>query len=63
MCEEFQSTAAHEAVMLFQEPAESMPESKKNEKTLMGLCVDCDNRNTCIFPKHEGGIWRCGEYL
>ena len=28
-----------------------------------GLCVDCGNRETCRFPKHEGGVWHCEEYL
>ena len=28
----------------------------------IGLCSDCDNRKTCVFPKPEGGIWHCEEY-
>ena len=28
-----------------------------------GLCSNCDNRITCAFPKPEGGIWHCEEYL
>lgn len=27
-----------------------------------GLCVNCDHRNTCAFPKPEGGVWHCEEY-
>ena len=27
-----------------------------------GLCSNCENRETCIYPKPEGGIWRCEEY-
>lgn len=27
-----------------------------------GLCLNCDNRKTCIFPKPDEGIWRCEEY-
>ncbi len=27
-----------------------------------GLCVNCDNRRTCAYPKPEGGIWHCAEY-
>ena len=29
----------------------------------IGLCLNCDNRRTCAFPKPEGGIWHCEEYL
>ena len=29
---------------------------------LVGLCGDCENRQTCIFPRPEGGIWHCEEY-
>jgi hypothetical protein len=28
-----------------------------------GLCANCENRDTCIYPKPEGGVWRCEEYL
>ncbi|MCJ7508987.1 MAG: hypothetical protein MUO85_09730 [candidate division Zixibacteria bacterium] len=27
-----------------------------------GLCVNCEIRETCEFPKSEGGIWHCEEY-
>jgi len=27
-----------------------------------GLCCNCENRETCVFPKCEGGIWHCEEY-
>jgi hypothetical protein len=29
---------------------------------LLGLCGNCDNRETCLYPKPEGGIWHCEEY-
>ncbi len=29
---------------------------------LKGLCVNCENRETCMFPKPEGGVWHCEEY-
>ena len=31
--------------------------------TLKGLCVNCENRETCTFPKPEEGVWHCEEYL
>jgi hypothetical protein len=27
-----------------------------------GLCINCDVRETCTFPKPEGGVWFCEEY-
>ncbi len=39
----------------------SVSESKKSVE-LIGLCSDCENLKTCIFPKPEGGVWHCEEY-
>lgn len=30
--------------------------------THMGLCCNCEKRETCTFPKPESGVWRCEEY-
>ena len=27
-----------------------------------GLCINCENRETCRLAKSEGGIWHCEEY-
>ena len=35
----------------------------KDSTKFTGLCGDCENRQTCAFPKPEGGIWHCEEYL
>jgi hypothetical protein len=34
----------------------------KASTTLTGLCSDCENNQTCAFPKPEGGVWHCEEY-
>lgn len=46
-----------------------IPESTASSTTvaeesteLIGLCNDCEGRQTCVFPKPEGGIWHCEEY-
>ena len=41
-----------------------IPESAELNGTrkFIGLCCDCENRQNCIFPKPEGGIWHCQEY-
>jgi hypothetical protein len=28
----------------------------------LGLCSNCEHREACIYPKPEGGVWRCEEY-
>ncbi len=33
------------------------------EPDLKGLCVNCENRRSCLMPKPEGGVWHCEEYL
>jgi hypothetical protein len=35
----------------------------KDTNGYAGLCSNCDNRETCIYPKPEGGVWRCEEYV
>ncbi len=42
-------------------------EKRKTSKTkegtkLLGLCANCAKRDTCTFPKSEGGVWYCEEY-
>jgi len=31
-------------------------------KELKGLCENCEERHTCIYPKPPEGVWRCEEY-
>jgi len=38
----------------------SLVEADKSE--LMGLCRNCANRRTCVYPKPTGGVWHCEEY-
>ena len=35
---------------------------KGNEVIYKGLCVNCENRFTCIHGKAEGGVWHCENY-
>ena len=34
----------------------------KEPSKYQGLCVNCDDRETCTFLKPEGGAWYCEEY-
>ncbi len=27
-----------------------------------GLCMNCDERETCMLPRPESGVWHCEEY-
>ena len=29
---------------------------------LRGLCSNCENRETCTYPRPEHGVWSCDEY-
>jgi hypothetical protein len=38
------------------------PSREESEKKFQGLCSSCEDRNVCIYPKPDGGVWRCEEY-
>ena len=35
---------------------------ERTDHSYKGLCINCENRETCTFPKSEGGVWHCEEY-
>ncbi len=38
--------------------------SQENDgEVYKGLCMNCANRWSCLFPKSEGGVWHCKEYV
>jgi hypothetical protein len=43
-------------------PFRSTVHKERESRAYPGLCANCDNRRTCIYPKPEGGVWRCEEY-
>lgn len=57
-CEEFDNFVALELAAIPEE-IEVVP---NGEVKLMGLCVNCEDRFTCTYPKPEGGVWHCEEY-
>jgi hypothetical protein len=38
------------------------PATKNDIEKYRGLCMNCEHRETCTYPKPEGGIWHCEEY-
>lgn len=64
-CEEFEIEITTSRKMT-KDDASRLTESSvaevKGSSMLIGLCSDCQNSRTCVFPKPEGGIWHCEEY-
>jgi hypothetical protein len=44
------------------QPSRSVAPRARESRAYPGLCSNCENRETCIYPKPEGGVWRCEEY-
>ena len=44
-------------------PAAALPVPEDSDSGIYaGLCSDCQDRETCTFPRVEGGVWHCEEY-
>ena len=69
-CENFENTSlqvAHSEKIYSEErdPQSSAPSIAGIEdipRRMKGLCINCDNRSSCIFPIRDGGVWYCEEY-
>ena len=68
-CEEFECEGASDVGegigILTTQKIELLTESravKKDTGKYMGLCVNCENRESCTLPKPAGGVWYCEEY-
>ena len=35
---------------------------EKIKERSMGLCINCESRESCMFPVPAGGVWHCEEY-
>jgi hypothetical protein len=57
-CEEFVAAGAPPRPARAEPAREAAPEKRKH----LGLCANCEDRDTCTFPRPEGGVWRCNEY-
>lgn len=36
--------------------------NEDNDHKYIGLCINCEHRETCTTPVSEGGVWHCEEY-
>ena len=50
-------------IPLFREGAEDTIARKPSTGNLRGLCVNCDHRYECTFPRPVRGVWSCDEYV
>jgi hypothetical protein len=44
-------------------PGESVGGWAPSTGELQGLCVNCDRRYDCTYPKPAGGVRSCDEYV
>jgi len=64
-CEGSVSIALLRAGSIFPHPPESTarsPATERDSRAEKGLCSNCAKRETCTFPRPDGGVWRCEEY-
>ncbi len=62
-CEMFDEGQTEEPVQVEKSPDPPRAAERENPVSrLKGLCANCDLRDTCTFPKPEGGVWHCEEY-
>ena len=58
-CEDFDNT-----IQVKSDPSDKAVTSPPPiiENGYMGLCVNCDHRESCINAQKPGGVWHCEEY-
>ena len=64
-CEEFddyQPLPEKESISETDSKTKTVINSEIEEYKFLGLCINCDFRESCPLAKTEGGIWHCEEY-
>ncbi len=67
-CEEFEGYEPRivkttvENILLKTNPEFGSSNEERDLSKYGGLCRNCEDRETCTFPKPEGGVWHCEEY-
>lgn len=67
-CENFDNRAslqANDNEKIYSEERSSQSSNPGIEvisRRMKGLCINCENRASCIFPIQDGGVWYCEEY-
>ncbi len=58
-CDEFDIGQTPETAVIEQPAAQQIAPSTE----FKGLCINCDLRQECKFPKPAEGVWHCEEYV
>lgn len=61
-CEELDISTTPQPRMMSPVVAQAPTHGQCPAEGPLGLCGNCENRSTCVFPKAEGGVWQCEEY-
>ena len=64
-CEEFETEpfVSTQVTGTDPDPAVALPiPEDRDSGGYAGLCGDCEDRETCTFPRPDGGVWHCEEY-
>ncbi len=62
-CEEYHCSSGDQNESALNRPAVHAAGDESEAPSLVrGLCVNCENKETCMLPKAEGGVWYCEEY-
>ena len=61
-CENFDDYTKPEQAEVEVRPTPGKAVDEKSQE-FKGLCLNCDHRDTCAFPKPESGVWHCEEYV
>jgi hypothetical protein len=62
-CEQFETGFPPEAPRRTADPNGAMSSKAHAANGYPGLCSNCEHSPSCTYPKPEGGVWRCEEYV
>jgi hypothetical protein len=62
-CEQFEPAFPAQKSRPMRTQSRAMPANGEHADDCAGICTNCGNRETCTYPKPEGGIWRCEDYV
>lgn len=61
-CEQFELAFPAEEVRQNRTQSRTFTRNGRDSSQYAGICSNCENRETCSYPKPEGGVWRCEDY-
>jgi hypothetical protein len=61
-CEEYDEQEDKPALTVVHHAEGLDQEALTDREKYPGICSTCAKRDTCTFPKPEGGVWQCEEF-